>query len=173
MVRPSLLVTRGARKNFGRLSTRPSSKLKPSSLIIQRRRERRRCWKWREQGHRQPRQLPGTRSDMTTSRRQASSVESNRRRPPRPRRSKIVDDWPVPEYLRERKKSVRLPFDAEDFVWIGDDGTLDPIEVLRQKESDILNSGMNFLTGRLRSHQSRNLCSTKLPRPNRDRRRGT
>jgi hypothetical protein len=69
---------------------------------------------------------------MATERRRASSVESNRRRPPRPRRIKIKDDCPVPEYLRGRKKSVRLPFDADDFVWKGDDGTLDPIEVLRQ-----------------------------------------
>jgi len=73
-----------------------------------------------------------TRCAMTTERRQPSSVESNRRRPPRPRRIKVKDDEGVPEYVRDDESS-RLEINAEDCVWIGDDGTLDPIEVLRQK----------------------------------------
>jgi hypothetical protein len=74
------------------------------------------------------------RSDMTTKRWQANSVESGRRRrPPRPRKIEIADDFEVPGYLKGKGKSVRLPLTAEDYVWIGDDGRLDPVEVLRQK----------------------------------------
>jgi hypothetical protein len=71
---------------------------------------------------------------MTTKRWQAASVESGRRRrPPRPRKIKIAEDFDVPPYLKGKSKSVRLPLTAEDYVWIGDDGRLDPAEVLRQK----------------------------------------
>ena len=69
---------------------------------------------------------------MTTERRQTSSSESNRRRPPRRRRIKITDDWPVPEHIMEGKSSS-LGINSEDCVWIGEDGRLDPIEVLHQK----------------------------------------
>jgi hypothetical protein len=62
----------------------------------------------------------------------ASAVGSSRRRPPRSRKIKTGDFEPLPGFMREYTPA-KLGLTAEDSAWLGDDGTVDPFQMLNEK----------------------------------------